>query len=573
MGPYRIGMRWWLAAAFVVIAALTATLIATVSSSQAKRAVRSSSEDLAVGRTVSAAFAVQHAVAAHNLVRALPLIAGRRDLALFVFDQRGRLVSSTVSNGVSWRSVPSRRAALAAALAGHRFVQTTHASGATVAALPLRRSPTVQALVSYAPRPTAYGRSLAIFRREVVRAAIWAVLAAIGVGVLAAALIVRRLRHIGAAAAAIEQGDFDTELRPRFHDEVGSLALSIDRMRERLRTSFEQLRADRDRLERLFEQLHEGVVAVDRDLLVQFSNTTAQKILGHPTLTPGHPLPELWAGVPLRELARGLFRPDSAIAEARTEADDERTISLLGVPAGASDLAVIVLADITEQQRRERAEREFVANASHELRTPISAILSAVEALQSGAKDSPDDRDAFVDLIGRQAMRLERLIRSLLLLARAQTRQVDLRLEPVALRPLLDDIASSSHSAGGGAIEVDCPAELVALAQRDMAEQVISSLVGNALKHAHSGVVLSARAAQASVVIEVTDRGPGIPHAAQQRIFDRFYSGQQGRREGFGLGLAIVRDTVRTLGGSVEIDSEPGRGTTARVTLAAGPRA
>ncbi len=573
MRPYRIGMRWWLAAAFVLIAALTAASVATVSSSQAHEAVRSSSEDLAVGRAVSAAFAVQRALETDNLAQALPVIANRRDLAVFVFDRRGRLLTPSVSKGIHWPSVPGGNAALASALAGHRFVETVHRSGATIVALPLRRIPAAQAVVSYAPQPAAYGRSLDIFRREVLRAALWTLLVAAAGGVLAAALIARRLRRIAAAAAAIEQGDFDAELNPKLHDEIGVLALSVDRMRERLRASFEQLRADRDRLERLFGQLHEGVIAVDRALVVQFSNRTAKKIVGS-ALASEKPLPERWAGVPLRELASGLFRPDAAIAESRTEVDEERTISLVGVPAGSSDLAVIVLADISAQQRRERAERDFVANASHELRTPVSAIIGAVEALQSGAKDSPKDRDEFVGLIERQAMRLERLIRSLLLLARAQTREGDLRLEPVLLRPLFDEIASSTSAGDGETIAIDCPDALVALAQRDMVEQIISSLVGNALKHAHSGrVLLSARAAGDAVAIEVTDRGSGIPLATQQRIFDRFYSGELGRREGFGLGLAIVRDTVSALGGSVEIDSEPGRGTTARVTLAAEPRA
>jgi signal transduction histidine kinase/HAMP domain-containing protein len=572
MRPYRVGMRWWLAGIFVVIAAVTAALVATVSSRQADIAIRSNSEDIAVGKTVSAAFAIERAIGSGTLATALPTIARRRELALFVFGSHRQRLSVPRSGSVEWQAVPNGDRALSSALAGHRFVETSQHGGATLVALPLRRTPTARALVAYAPRPAAYGKSLAIFRHEVLRAALWAVLVAAAAGLLAAALIARRLRRIAAAAAAIETGDFDVELNAAFPDEVGSLALAIDRMRQRLGASFEQLRAERDRLGRLLGQLNEGVVAVDTDLVVRFANASATALLGE-DVRPGLPLPPAWCGLRLAELGHGLFRSDAEVAEARIETDDGRTLSVAGVPAGASDLAVIVLADITEQERRERAEREFVANASHELRTPLTAIAGAVEALQAGAKDEPAERDAFIDLIGRQAARLGRLTRSLLIMARAQTHQEAVQLEPLRLSPLLEEIASASVPPDRVDVRVDCPPELAALGQRDIAEQIVSNLLGNALKHTSSGsVVLSARRRGAAVAIEVADTGPGIPARARQRIFDRFYSGDSGARDGFGLGLAIARDGARALGGSIEIESEPGRGTVARVILAGGAR-
>jgi signal transduction histidine kinase len=560
-------MRWWLAATFVLIAGLTALLVATVASRQADNAVRSNSEDVAVGKTVSAAFVVEQAIESGDLDRTTAVAAERRGLALFVFDRRGQPMTAPASRGISWSSLPDGGKALAEALSGRRFVQTAGRSGATLAALPLRRTETARALVAYAPRPAAYGKSLAIFRREVVRAAVWALLIAAGVGTFAAALIAGRLRRIHLAAAAIEQGDFDVRLRPRFGDEVGSLALSIDRMQHRLRSSFEQLRGERDRLGRLLEQLHDGVVAVDEGGRVQFANATARAVLAGTCLAPGTRLPDEWGGVEVAEVARALFRHDSAVAEARTQAPDGRTFSLVGVPAGASELAVLVLTDITEQERRERAEREFVTNASHELRTPVSAIVGAVDALQSGAKDVPADRDSFIALIERQANRLARLTRALLVLARAQTQQGSLRLEPVELAPLLADVVATSEAAER--VALDCTAELAVFAERDVTEQVFANLLENALKHTTDETVrIGARADGRAVVVEVADSGRGIPSSAQQRVFDRFYSGENGRRDGFGLGLAIARDAVRALGGSIEIDSTAGAGTTVRVTLA-----
>jgi len=313
--------------------------------------------------------------------------------------------------------------------------------------------------------------------------------------------------------------------------------------------------------------MHQGVVAVDAGLDVRFANAGARALLG-PALRLDERVPEPWTGLPLADFARGLFRDAATIAEARIDADGGRIISVVGVPAGASELAVIVVTDITERERRERAEREFVANASHELRTPVSAITGAVDALRSGASDVPEDRERFIELIGRQGARLGRLTRSLLVLARAQTREEPIQLEPVPIRPLLDDQIVFEDVPPAITIRVDCPSEVTALAQRDVAEQILSNLLGNALKHAGEGlVVVSARAEDETVVVEISDSGPGIEGG--DRVFDRFYAGANGRRDGFGLGLAIVREAVRALGGRIEIESESGRGTTARVTLAA----
>jgi two-component system phosphate regulon sensor histidine kinase PhoR len=231
---------------------------------------------------------------------------------------------------------------------------------------------------------------------------------------------------------------------------------------------------------------------------------------------------------------------------------------------------VLVLTDVSERERRERAEREFVANAAHELRTPLTAITSAVEALQTGAKEQPEERDRFLGVIDRQVGRLGRLARALLLLARAQTRQEALRLEPVELRPILAEVAAALELPDGVSVEVDCPFGLSALAQRDLAEQIVSNLAANAAKHVEGGrIVLAARAAaDGQVQLEVTDSGPGIAGGERERVFDRFYSGDRERGESFGLGLAIVREAVLALGGTVELESAPGAGTTVRVALA-----
>jgi signal transduction histidine kinase len=267
-------------------------------------------------------------------------------------------------------------------------------------------------------------------------------------------------------------------------------------------------------------------------------NAAAQRLLrGHP-LVEGEALPEPWPEFSLRQVAARLFEPEAAVAQARVEPGPERTYALAGVPAGGSlGLAVMVVSDVSERDRRERAEREFVANAAHELRTPIAAIAGAVEALEAGAKDEAADRERFLAVVSRQSARLGRLVRALLVLARAQSRDETLRLEPLPLRPLLLEVADSLDPGSRVALSVDCPPDLEVLAQRDLAEQIVVNLAANAVKHTETGTVaLAARRLGESVVLEVRDSGRGIAAVDQERIFDRFYSGDGAERGAWGWG-------------------------------------
>jgi signal transduction histidine kinase len=563
-----ISMRWWLGLAFAAIAALTALSVAQVFSSRAESALRERGEELAIGQTVSAAAAAGQAARRGTLGDAVTVIAERRRFSLWVFAHDGTLVTPPVSRQIQFEAVPGSEVALRTALAGGRYTSSLHEGKDFVVALRLHGPD--GAVVTYTRRPELRAE-LGIVRDEIVRAALLSVGLAAIVGLLVAALITSRLSRIARAAAAIEAGGFDSEvLRPRFNDELGALAESIDRMRVRLRDSFGRVEAERDRLRQLLEGLHEGVVAVDRELRVAFANSAAQPLLGGEALEEGGPLPEPWEDFPLREFAGALFDGGSTVRQARVLAG-ERAFAVSGIPAraGAAD-AILVVADISQRERRERAEREFVANAAHELGTPLTAISTSLEVLQSGAKDDVVERDRFLALIERQTARLSRLRRALLALARAQTRQQALRLEPVELRPLLERIAAEPGSVGEE-VEVTVEAEpgFAVLAHRDLLEQVVANLLENALRHAGAQqVVLAGRpAAPGLAAVEVRDDGKGIAAAERERLFDRFYRGGVDG-EGFGLGLAIVREAVRAFGGRIEVRPAAGGGTAVRITLA-----
>lgn len=559
-------MRWWLTLAFALIAAITAIAVAEVFSQRSEDAFRSRAEELAIGKSVRAASEIGPLLEREGADLAVARIANQRGLALFAFDGDGEPLTSTQSRGLSLSVVPEQEQALAEALAGRRYVATFDDGRTTLVALPLPSNG--GALLAYAARPDlAVG--LGIARQKIVEAALWAVLVGAAAGLLVAALITARLRRIAAAAAMIERGSFGTTLRPRFPDELGALAATIDRMRERLRDSFARLESERDRLRRLLERLQDGVVTVDSELRVEFANAAARRFLGA-SLAEGDALPEPWADFSLRRQMASTFAAAARPWEARVAVDEDHSYAIVGIPAGGEgENAVLVVTDVSERERREEAEREFVTNAAHELRTPLAAIAGAVELLEGGAKDVPEERDRFMGHIARESARLGRLARALLVLADAQTRREPVQLAPVELRPLLEEVADTSRPRDGVEVVIECADGLAALTERDLAGQVVANLTMNALKHTELGRITLAgvRLPGGSVAVEVRDTGSGMRPEEQERIFDRFYRTGARDADGFGLGLAIVREVVRALGGAVSVRSESGAGTTVRVVL------
>jgi two-component system phosphate regulon sensor histidine kinase PhoR len=264
-----------------------------------------------------------------------------------------------------------------------------------------------------------------------------------------------------------------------------------------------------------------------------------------------------------------LFQPDASPLQLHVTPGEERALGLVGIPATPEgETALIVIEDLTEQERRELAEREFVSNAAHELRTPLTTIIGAVDVLQAGAKEDPVERDRFLAHIEREAARLGRLAHALLTLARAHAGQERPRAEAVELGPLLREVADDLRPYDGVAVDVECEPGLIVTVNRDVLEQALRNLGENAAKHTPSGrVVLRGSGTGRTVHVEVEDTGVGMSAETQQHVFDRFYRGQDRDAEGFGLGLAIVRQSVRTLGGRVELDSAPGEGTRVRIVL------
>ncbi len=545
MSKPLVGVRWWLGVAFAVVAATSTAIVVAQFSDRSENAFRGNAEQRALQ-------AAQKAAAGTGSASSLARLGAELNVRLRVFGVGG---AGSAAPGI-------QRDAVKAALGGDNFVRGTADGGTFVAAFPYHGG----ALVAVSRRPDV-AAAIDTVNGEALRAGVIAGVIGVIVGLLLAQLIALRLRRLSAAAEGIALGDFETPLRYRFRDEFGLLAHNLDRMRRQLRRSFRRLEAERDRLRLLLERLQEGVLTIDQDLVVHFANTEARRLLGG-RLREGDALPEPWQGFGLREFAQALFDERATVTQVHVAPDEEHAYGVVGIPSQPeTDWALLVVDDLTEQERRELAEREFVSNAAHELRTPLTTIIGAVEVLQAGAKEDPAERDRFLAHIEREAGRLARLARAMLTLARAHAGAEQPRVEAVELAPLLREVAAGLRPHAGVVVDVQAPEGLTVEANRDLLEQALRNLGENAAKHtARGSVALRAYEDGSSVTVEVEDSGPGMSPEVQRHVFDRFYRGERDAH-GFGLGLAIVRESVRTLGGRIELDSSPGEGTVFRIHL------
>jgi len=227
---------------------------------------------------------------------------------------------------------------------------------------------------------------------------------------------------------------------------------------------------------------------------------------------------------------------------------------------------LLLLRDVTEQRLVDSTRRDFVANASHELRTPVTAIAGAAETLLAGAMNDPPQARVFIDIIARNAERLAHLTRDLLDLSRVESRQWPIRLEPVPVDALVRHaLEVCAEPARRRRIEVrsDVPPDTLVSADARALEHVLVNLLDNAVKYSSEGgkVTVTAQSAGDSVTISVMDTGPGIERHHLARIFERFYRVDPGRSRdsgGTGLGLAIVKHLVQAQGGDVGVESGSG---------------
>jgi two-component system, OmpR family, phosphate regulon sensor histidine kinase PhoR len=414
-----------------------------------------------------------------------------------------------------------------------------------------------------------------------------------GAGVLVVVLwsawITRRmtpaLRDLAQAAERIGAGQAGERVFTEGGDVVESLGRSFNQMSEQLNTRIAALEEDREQLRTILSGMVEGVVALDADQRILFANDRAVELLEFSTRAPvGRRLWELVRRRPLLEIVdKALKRPEPCREELRAADGSSRslTVHVARLPGSPPRGAVLVLHDTTELRRLERMRQEFVANVSHELKTPLTGIKLCAETLLAGAVEDPKHRMRFLDQIAAQSERLHTLILDLLSLARIESGDQLFEFAAIPVQTVLDACMQRHRpkaEARRQQLELTphegAPAAAV-WADEEAVEQILDNLLDNALKYTPEGghIRVGWGEENGSVWMQVADDGIGIPETDLPRIFERFYRVDKARsREmgGTGLGLAIVKHLSQAMKGSVQASSRVGRGATFTVRL---PRA
>jgi len=418
-------------------------------------------------------------------------------------------------------------------------------------------------------------------------------LIAVGVGLAVLGVVVAYLatRTAGRRVAALRRnvhrlaGTAFPSWRWTERDDLPGLTNELSAITTRLRDRLDELTEERDRAGQVLDALDDGVLLLDGAGRLLVANPAARAWFGLPDdLRPGLPVKRV-LGVPqVSALAEQAAETRAPVVGTFTLVFPEpRTLAMRAFPLadrGPTGRIVVTMADITQRRRLEVLRRDFVANASHELKTPVAAVRALAETLLTALPEDPESGRRFAERIGREAERLDALARDLLDLSRVERGTLDV--EPVDLVGLAKEVAGGyADLAEERRIRLRAELQPQVSVRGDRAQLglLLSNLLDNALRYtpARGTVYVRLDTAESRAVLQVADTGEGIPAGELPRVFERFYRVDKARARqtgGTGLGLAIVRHVAEAHGGTVRVESELGRGSTFTVALpVAGPPA
>jgi two-component system, OmpR family, phosphate regulon sensor histidine kinase PhoR len=403
-------------------------------------------------------------------------------------------------------------------------------------------------------------------QRAVAGAALLALLIGSLLALAAGRSIAQPLIEIGSAARAIAAG-----APPRFPrsgvPDIDSLVQALRQMHQQLGDRFDEIRREQAETAALIESMVEGVIAADERGRIVTANRAARRLLGYGPREPLPVLSELFRVKAAREVVDAVLRAQT-VQDRELEMDDR--VFLMNARPLPSGGAVLVIHDLTDTRRLETMRRDFVANVSHELKTPLTSISGYAETLLAESPE-PGTPRRFLSTILGNARRMQRLVDNLLDLARIEAGQWEPNREPVDLESLASETWSSLRDRSGAdavSFRADvAPDARTMEADPDAIRQVLANLFENAIRYTPPGGCIQFRSGRErdGVVISVSDNGSGVVREHLPRIFERFYRADPSRSRnegGTGLGLAIVKHLVEAHGGRVSAESERGSGTT-----------
>jgi len=405
---------------------------------------------------------------------------------------------------------------------------------------------------------------------------------AIGVGLsllfgyMVYGVVSRPLRRMADASHRLAYGDLNSAIPVMGDRDLATVGSSLNAMARSLRLKMEELESDKHRTEAIIAGMSSGVTVFDRDARVILANRSMQTLLGLHGATSGK-IPMELVRDPAIESAvrRALAGSDPPAIDLATRS--HRVLLAKAAPvrnrSGEVELVVMVFHDLTEVRRTEKMRKDFVANVSHEFKTPLTSIRGYAETLLNSAPEDPAVSREFLEAIERNSAFLQALVDDLLVLSSLE-RELPAQKEPLALRELLEQqLRAKQHMLAEKQIDasLECP-QIEVLADRTRLIRAVSNLIDNAIHYNRTGgaIRISVSEAEHRIRIDILDTGVGIPQEDLVRVFERFYRVDKSRtreRGGTGLGLAIAKHAIESQGGTLSVTSRLDIGSTFTVLL------
>ncbi len=413
-----------------------------------------------------------------------------------------------------------------------------------------------------------FEKMLAMARRDTLLLSMIMILCMILAGLYTNLRILRPIAQIRRRCHEITADSETTFEITGGHRIIDGLAADMSNMIENLHKKIKQQQSDLSRYDEILSSMTEGIIAVDSHCIIFGLNPEAGRILGVPTLCEGMSLHSLYRGNELAEFAEKIMKERRpATADIKVGENDSIILRVKGslLKLGEYELTGVVLTlnDRTRIYQLENFRRDFIADVSHEIKTPLTVISGAIESLRDGAYSDPGQSEDFFNMIVRQSEKLNNLIRDILSISALEsTTDAVSRFCDFDLVSVLQNVVEMTEQKSN--IRMELPESLVMYGDPYLIDQAISNLVNNAVKYAFAGEILvKAWLEEEIIIIQVIDNGVGIPREHLPRLFERFYRIDKDRSRklgGTGLGLAIVKHVAQHHHGMVTVESSPGNG-------------
>jgi two-component system phosphate regulon sensor histidine kinase PhoR len=579
-------MRWRIASAYVLLIVGTLTLLALVLFQLLRTTyVRTLEAGLAgQARLVAAIASAQTApVSADALAATVQNLHAELNARVTLISADGTVLADSFQSPAANGNLidrPEVRDALALGQGTNERISVATGDDMLYVAIPTGLPGTPNGVARVGVPLTTIAQAQTRLAVAVLLAALIAALIALALAVLIARRTTQPLLELRSMAARLAGGDLDVQARIPPDEEVAALAQDFNLMASRLRQLLATIETERQRLATILATMADGILLLGRDNAVMLANHAAAQLLA----LPGDTIPIALASVPIgpailpavQAVHRSQTQNQAFVVEEVIVPTNQHSLRAVvtRVPAAEAEQTLVVLQDLTELRRAELSRRMFMANISHDLRTPLASLQAMIETLQDGALDDRAAAEDFLCRMDAEVQGLNRLVGEFLELTRIESGQLELALAPTDLRTLLRGVAARMAAQAeqrGIKVALALPEALLSVnVDAGRIEQVLLNLLQNALAFTPRGgqVTLGAEAQADGARVWVHDTGAGIAPEDLPHIFERFYKADRARSGGgTGLGLAIAKHLVERHSGQIEAESQVGMGTSVSFAL------